>query len=191
MQESDNGTFEDAFKRLSGALQKRWKPDEWRTVVSVYFEGLKYAELADVLSAIPILQQRNRWPKLGDWIAALPVRPQVSKERVMRTDEVQEYLRAKSLHYHDEPCRCLLCQDAGVTDLPLRYVPDFTADDDEEKAFAPLLNRVVTTGHWAHGRELLRWYAAKQVFAERVPRKHRRILALIPAAAEREPGEDG
>lgn len=189
MHESDYGPFEAAFKRLSGALQKRWKPDEWREVVKIYFDALKHAELSDVLAAVTTLQARNRWPKTGDWLAALPIRtPVPAGGRVMRLDEVDIYMNALRLHYHGEPCRCLLCQSAGVTDLPLRFVPDFTPEDTEERAFCPALNRLVVVGHWAHGQELRRWYLAKAGFASSAPAPYRhQVLALVT----REPGEDG
>lgn len=186
--DSDFGSFESAFKRLSGALQKRWKPDEWRDVVKIYFEALQHADLSDVLAAVTTLQARNRWPKTGDWIAALPRRePTPAGERVMRTAEVDVYMDALRRHYHGEPCSCLLCIEAGVTHLPLRFVPDFTPEDIEERAFCPALNRVVVVGHWAHGQELRRWHAAKQAFADSAPRPYRGVLALV----SREPGEDG
>lgn len=189
MIDTDSAAFEAALRRLSGSLQKRWKPDEWRNVVGIYFDALKHADLSDVLAAVPTLQARSRWPKVGDWLAVLPVRaPMPVGSRVMRGPEVDEYMRARREHYHDVPCSCILCQSAGVTHLPLRFVPDFTPDDVEEQAFCPPFNRMVTPGHWAHGEELRRWYAAKQAFADRVPKTYGGVLQLV---AGREPGEDG
>jgi hypothetical protein len=183
--DEDIGPFESAFRRLSGALNRKWTAAEFRTAVSVYFDALKHADLADVLAAETTLRSRNRWPKAGDWLAALPVRrPASNGERVMRTTEVDEYMRALRLHYHGEPCDCVLCQSAEVTHLPLRFVPDF-CNDMEERAFCPPLNHIVTTGHWAHGDELRRWYAAKQEFSQRPAAS--RVLRLL----SREPGEDG
>ena len=190
--DSDNGPFEDAFKRLSGALNRKWTTTEFRATVQIYFDALKHADLADVLAAAETLQARNRWPKVGDWIAALPVKRIAGDGlRVMRSSEVDEYMDALRKHYHGEPCSCFLCQDAGVTDLPIRFVPEFTPEDVEDRAFCPVLNRAVVTGHWAHGHELRRWYAAKQAFADSVPKGFTRVLRLVGSPMQREPGEDG
>jgi hypothetical protein len=182
--ESDSAAFETALKRLSGGLQRKWKPDEWRGTVEIYFDALKHADLADVLSAIPTLQARSRWPKVGDWIALLPVRAVVTGERIMRPPEAAEYLRAHRLHWFDEPCGCPLCFAAGVSDKPLRFVPDA---DGDARAYHPTFGRVVTTGHWAHGDELRRWYVAKAACFASAPAPYRRALALVL----REPGQEG
>jgi hypothetical protein len=185
--ESDSAAFETALKRLSGGLQRKWKPDEWRGTVEIYFDALKHADLADVLSAIPVLQARSRWPKVGDWIALLPKPIVPTGERVMRPPEAAEYLRAHRLHWQDDPCGCRDCFQAGVSDKPLRFVPDFLADDTEARAYHPTFGRVVTTGHWAHGDELRRWYVAKAAFMASAPAPYRRALQLVT----RDVGEEG
>jgi hypothetical protein len=185
--ETDFGAFEAAFRRLSGALNRKWNAVEFRTTVQVYFDTLKHADLGDVLSAEVILRSRPRWPKVGDWVAALPARTVVTGERVLRQAEAAEYLRAHRLHWFDEPCCCPLCFAAGVSEKPLRFVPDFLADDTEARAYHPTFGRVVTTGHWAHGDELRRWYVAKAAFMASAPAPYRRALALVL----REPGQEG
>jgi hypothetical protein len=52
-------------------------------------------------------------------------------------------------------------------------------------------NRVVVTGHWAHGQELARWYVAREAFFASAPRRGpmARVLALVGAG--RDPGEEG
>jgi hypothetical protein len=54
----------------------------------------------------------------------------------------------------------------------------------------PRRQRVEVVGHWAHGDELRRWYAARAAClasAKKYPRLVRRVLALVA----REPGEEG
>lgn len=63
-----------------------------------------------------------------------------------------------------QPCNCLECQAAGVTDKPIRFVP---ADEFHQKA------------HWAHGEELRRWYEAYER-AQREMRELRDKLGLDP-----------
>jgi hypothetical protein len=187
--DTDFGPFETAFKRLSGALNKKWTANEFRQVSRTYFDTLQHAPLEDVLAAETTLRARNRWPKTGDWIAALPRHaPTPAGQRVMRSGEADTYVRAIRKRYHDTPCGCLECLAAGVTDRELRFVPEFTADDVEERAYCPPLGRVVVTGHWAHGIELARWYQARQRFIDAVPARYTRVLALLPS---REPGEEG
>jgi hypothetical protein len=110
----------------------------------------------------------------------------------MGVDEIAEYHQAERQHYQADPCGCLSCQLAGVTPRPLRFVPDFTDDDRPEQAFDSVRKRIVQTGHWAHGDELARWYAARAAFFATVPRSSPMARALaVLVSPEREPGEEG
>ena len=73
-------------------------------------------------------------------------------------------------------------------DRPLRFVP--TRDGDTEaRAFNSRRNVVEIVGHWAHGDELARYYAAQAAFY--ALRHHGpRVRALIALVA-RDPGEEG
>ena len=75
-----------------------------------------------------------------------------------------------------------------MTHRPRRFVPD-EVNGVFDKAIDPVRNRVVVTGHWAHGDELARWYQAYETLFARAPRTPygRAVLALV----SREPGEDG
>jgi hypothetical protein len=185
MIDSDSGTFEGAFKRLSGALNRKWTTAQFHEVSRTYFDTLKHASLEDVLAAEVTLRARQRWPKVSDWIAALPVHvAPFSDARVMGTSEIREYLRAMRLHCQDAPCNCPACLAANVTQQPLRFVPD-VMDGGEARAFFQARNRLVVTGHWAHGLELARWYAAREVFMASAPRRLARVFVT------REPGQEG
>jgi hypothetical protein len=186
MEDADLSTFEGAFRRLSGALNRKWTTADYRTAVQVHFDALKHCRLDDVLGAAATLQGKHKWPRLADWFEALPKAAPVG-ERIMRSTEVDTYLQALRQHYHGSCCDCLLCQEADVTNLPLRFVPDFMPDDVEERAFCPPLNRVVVVGHWAHGYELRRWYAAKDAFKRAAPARYRELVLVHV----REPGEEG
>ena len=189
MTDADFGPFEAAFKRLSGALNRKWTTAEFKRTVQIFFDTLQHADLVDVLAAEPILRARNRWPKAGDWLAALPNRPQVpAGMRVMGVSELDEYRLAQGLRWDDpDGCQCLVCQAAETTAWPLRFVPDFTADDVEARAFCPTLNRELVTGHWAHGHELRRWYLAKGAFEAAATAAGRRWRFPVT----REPGVEG
>lgn len=167
-------------------------------LVRTYFKILESASLEDVLAAAKVCATKCRtFPKPVDWLDALPegvLTDQPPDMRVMGEAERRVHYDAERSHYEGPACDCLLCQAAGMTSRPLRFVPDFTLDDLPERAFDPERNRIVHVGHWAHGHELARWYAARSVFFASVTRKMqtdmaRALLVLVPH--EREPGEEG
>jgi hypothetical protein len=89
--------------------------------------------------------------------------------RTLDAGEAVAYRRAVQRRYQDAPCGCGLCQAASVTDRPLRFVPTLTRDGDEVKVWCPPIPRLVIAGHWAHGVELARWYAARDIFFRQAP----------------------
>jgi hypothetical protein len=70
-------------------------------------------------------------------------------------------------------------------------VPDFTDLDRPERAFDHVRHRLVHVGHWAHGDELARWYAARAACFASVARSSPIARALAVLVPEREPGEEG
>jgi hypothetical protein len=189
--------FDTAFYRLVQTFRLRLKPAEREELAATYFKLLQGWTLDEVLAAAKVCITSSRsFPKPADWLAALPAKTSIAVDvRWMGAEEAREYLRAEALRYEDVPCSCLLCQAANVTEKPLRFVPDFTPENSQpERAFCPPKNQVVTVGHWAHGDELVRWYAARDryfalegrsAFGRAMPR----ALALV--GANREPGEEG
>ena len=206
MTDDDRPDFDRAFKRIALSFRTRMRADALDDLTSVYFRGLAEYPLRDVMTASDIcLRQQRRFPKLADWREVI-ARSQVGAPpdvRVMTTIEASEYVRAERCHYDDDPCDCLLCRMLPH-ELRRRFVPDFTDDDREERAFCPPKNRVVVVGHWAHGDELARWHAARDAFfALAIDRGHAKVLRKLgflyrpPAHAprlslvEREPGMEG
>lgn len=212
MTDADYGTFERAFRRLSGAFRLKLKPVELDELTRTYFRVLDTASIEDVLAAGKVCVAKCRvFPKPVEWLEALPsatssAAPLPPDMRVMSADEAAEYVRAERLRYEDEPCGCLSCQLAGVTGLALRFVPDVTDDGRDERAMCPPKNVVVVSGHWAHGEELARWYAARDAFhalgGAPLLKVNRRGFTYVPPAnaprapdrvlayAGRVPGED-
>ena len=202
MIETDFGSFERAFKRASAATQHRWKAIDDADVVRTYFRLLEGWPLELVMQAFKTCcQTLKHFPKVPELIARLEAtRPlEAPRWRQMTHTESTEQARAAAIGFQDEPCRCLDCQAADVTDRPVRFVP--TLDGElEERAFNPQRARVELVGHWAHGEELRRWYAARdacfakwQRAATRYPHLVGRGIAreLVGVGAEREPGEEG
>jgi len=167
--ESDYDTFERAFRKLGTALRLRVKEADMKELVNTYFRVLNGARLDAVLAGAKVcLTKCKAFPKPVEWLDAIPKtvpgRPVASDYRTLSPDEAAEWSRAERLCYEDAPCQCALCQTAGVTHRPLRFVPQFTADDRDELVIHPNKPRPVTAGHWAHGEEFARWYRAKEEF---------------------------
>lgn len=191
MESSDSGTFERAFKRVSGAFAKGWKPGEFDTTVKAYFEALRHVSIDVVVEAGDrCIRTRTRFPKVADWLADVgsSMAPGTAPPgmRYMTEAERDEHAQAAAQCYQDAPCDCLLCQSADVSTRALRFVPT-VIDGSLERAFNPRRNVVEVVGHWAHGQELARWYAAHEACRTAWPQKYRRALRLV----DREPGEEG
>jgi len=192
MTEPEFGTFDRAFRRVCGAFRLKVKPGDLEELSRTYFRVLDYAPLEEVLTAgKTCLTTCRRFPKVAEWVDALPVPPVAvtADLRVLATAEREAYWRAEALRYADLPCGCGACFRADVTDRPLRFVPD-DVNGVLDRAIDTVRNRIVITGHWAHGDELARWYVARDAFFARVPR-HTPIARALLVLVAREPGEEG
>jgi hypothetical protein len=190
--------FQRAFVRLAGLFRLRLQGDALDELARSYFKILSEHPLGDVFDAAKhVIEKQRSFPKPIDWLRAIPKRLPTPTEPDMTDKQAAEWYRAERLRWEDTPCSCLLCQAAGVTEKPLRFVPEFTDTDRERRVRNARLERVVTAGQWAHGDELAGYYRAKADFYERFYQSlgHRalapirRELVLVPS--EREPGEEG
>jgi hypothetical protein len=183
---TDEQAFGVLFLKLRGILAP-FKADkiEIRQTIGAYFSVLKPWPLHAVsLGADRCASRMNRFPKPVDWIEAIPKAKAAGMLRV--TDEERaEYRAALDAGFNADPCGCHLCQQAGVSHRFLRYVPDEDADGHDLNRVDG--DRIITLGHWAHGDELVRWYAARDHFlslkAHYLPRsmpKARRRPPLSP-----------
>jgi hypothetical protein len=199
MIEQDFEKFQRAFVRLAGLFRLRLHGDALDELTRSYFKILQEFTLADVFEgAKRVVEKQRAFPKPIDWLRAIPKPPPPqSSELVMTDDQAEEWQRAERLRYDDAPCGCSSCVAAGVSDKPVRFVPEFTADGRERRLRNLRLDRVVTAGHWAHGTELAGYYRAKAAFYDRfhatLARKTvapvRRDFAGV--TRDREPGEEG
>lgn len=164
MTQTDFEAFALEYKRLSAALERyKQGPAELATKTDAYFHVLKKFPLSDVIAkADTWLQSESKMPKPAEW-AGVVVRRQGPEPPTMSESQAREYRAAELAGYELPPCTCGLCKEAGVSEKPLRFVPQ----DPPVKVWDPLLNRLVTAGHWAHGWELFRWYQARADFYNR------------------------
>jgi hypothetical protein len=199
MFDRDFVTFDRAFGRVCGAYRLKVKPTEAEELTRTYFKVLDAWPLDDVLAAgKKCMAKCKRFPAVADWVAELPatvahVAP--AELRLMSVDEMDAHERAAAMRYQDEACGCPSCFNAFVHERPLRFVPTLVSlvDDTYERAFNTRRHQVEVLGHWAHGEELARWYAARDHFfglGKTMPRL-RRLVALTRAILEREPGMEG
>ena len=202
MFDSDFGTFDRAFGRVCGAYRLKVKPAEVEELTRTYFKVLDPWPLDDVLAAGKACMAKCKtFPKVADWITELPASRQVRQApadlRHMTVTEMDEHERAAARRYEDEPCGCPQCFEAYIHERPIRFVPTLVSllGDDYERAYNSRRNQVEVIGHWAHGAELARWYAARDHFfalAETMPRIGRLVTmtrALLDV--DREPGMEG
>ena len=191
MIDSDFGTFERAFGRVCGAFRLRFKANEAEDLTRTYFKILEPYPLDRVLLAGKSCMTTSRkFPLAADWVAAVEAMTTIPDDvRQMTVDELDEHEAAERARWEGAPCSCVACVRANVGQSPLRFVPTHATFSDDERAFNPRRQVVQIVGHWAHGEELARWYAARARFYASAPKKFRRVLALVGAG--REPGMEG
>lgn len=196
MIEPDYSTFARAFGRVCGAFRLKLKPVELEELTRTYFRVLEAFPLDEVLLAgKTCLATHRSFPRAADWLAALASTSSAAScpadRRQMTVAELDEQANAERLRYFDHACLCSECCRAGVDERPIRFVPTLLGlmQDEEERAFNPRRNRLEVIGHWAHGDELLRWYAARDAFFTHAKRCRVPVRAL--ALVSREPGQEG
>lgn len=163
MTDAELPAFMQAFDDVRRIFPLRGEDDELRHVGASYFKAMRRFPLPAVRAGADAwLQKGERFPKPAQWIESIPKRRVTPELHALSADDTREYPRVEQLRYEDTPCVCRDCHAAHVTDKPLRFVPEIDADGRDAQAL--LGERVIVKGHWAHGRELGRWYAAKNAF---------------------------
>ncbi len=172
MDRADYDVFERAFQRLVATYRLKLNPDAIAQLARTYFAVLEEGTIDEVLQAAKqCLGTCRRFPKPATWWQTLmqarpaPDPPRATPVgRTLSAEEARDYLWASAPGFETDPCLCAACQDAGVSFRPLRYVPTETASGELETAWCVALGKLVTVGHYAHGAELARWYAARDAF---------------------------
>ncbi|HLX21656.1 MAG TPA: hypothetical protein VKR23_16035 [Gaiellaceae bacterium] len=210
MVDQDFDAFAVEAARVATIFRFRASPIELKQITQAYFKAFKGRPLPVVVAGAEAwIEKGGRFPKPAEWIAAMP-RAGVLDRPLMGKAEAAEWTRAERLRWEDLPCACVACLAAGI-DRPLRFVPEVDEDGRDRHVVDPS-GRLVTSGHWAHGVELLVWYAAKDAFYARCQKLELRGDPLTPKpkrisvkerkdkifwkaqatpVVEREPGEEG
>lgn len=199
MDARDADTFARAFHRAAMVLQLKLSKADLQILSDSYFRILQAFDLAEVLTALEkCCRSASSFPRPVEVLARLSTpdgpasTPAVGlgeSRRTMSVSELNSYGEAAATHFEKPPCGCSTCVAAGVSDKPLRFVPTLLDDGDtEERAINPQTGRYDVVGHWAHGAELARWYAAREAF---YAHKRASKFARVRIGAEREPGEEG
>jgi hypothetical protein len=196
MTEGDYSTFATAFGRVCGAFGKKGTRLDQEELTRTYFRVLDAHPLDAVIrTGRRLVETGRKFPLAVDWLDAVTRPPTVERDvRQMTTSEVDAYAAAERARWTGQPCRCRECVRAGVDDRELRYVPTLKqffgdlADATEETAFNPRRKVEQIVGHWAHGEELARWYAAREAFVQ-LP-QFQRVARVLPLL-RREPGQEG
>lgn len=197
MTDFDYEPFGAAFGRVMSAFRVKLHATEREELTRTYFTILAEHAIEDVIAAGKrCLKKHRTFPKPADWLGELAATTMPTcppDRRVMRVEEADELARAAALNWEDQPCLCHECVRASVDDRPLRFVPTEVGEDELERAFNGRRGVVEIVGHWAHGEELARWYAAREAFyglARKAPRTLFDAVAVI-VGGNREPGMEG
>lgn len=164
MMDSELFAFMDVFRGLQRVFPKRLDEHEISQMGGAYFKAMRRFPINAVQAGADTWTQRGKFfPKPAEWMDAIPRAAQPQAERAeLSVSDAAEYRDAEQRRYEGEPCRCSACRTAGVDHRFLRFVPDVDANGQDLQA--KLGDRIVVCGHWAHGEELRRWYAAKEAF---------------------------
>lgn len=163
MTEIDFEAFGASFQQLRRVFPLRGEPDEIGHILRLYFKAMQRWPLDAVIAGAEVWTGKGaRFPKPSEWIGAIPHGTPAVDHPPLFEDEAREHRHAIDVGYQDDPCRCYLCSEAGITHRPVRYVPD--EDDDGTNQRGMLDGHIVVRGHWAHGTELRDWYAARDKF---------------------------
>lgn len=181
MMPTDYDPFVAEVGRLASALDRYKSSDQDKASrADAYFHALKAHSLEDLIrKADRWLATEKTFPKPVEW-ASVKLPAQGPALATMSTREAHEWATAESRRWEGDPCDCASCREADVHWKLLRFVPDFTAEDEPIHVHDPIKHRTVHRGHWAHGWELKRWYDAKTAFYESLTAKgFTKVGALI------------
>lgn len=156
-----------------------------------YFKALRRYPLTMVQSgAERVIAQNKHFPKPAEWLDAIPrVTTGAGVLEELSAFDRDEWLAAERARWDGAPCKCSECREAGVTDRSQRFVPDINANGDDARGL--IEERTVTRGHWIHGHDLARWYAAKDAFWTLFRTAVGAKTMYVPPVAAREPGMEG
>ncbi len=156
--------FMDVFNGLARVFPQRGDEHEVTQKSAAYFKAMRRFPLSQVAAGAEVWVQRGKYfPKPAEWIESIPRAegPAVALFE-LSAEDAAEYLDAERRHYEGDPCRCAACRTAGVDHRFMRFVPEVDANGRDAKA--KIGERIVVRGHWAHGDELARGYAARDGF---------------------------
>jgi hypothetical protein len=128
-----------------------------------YFKALRRYPLALVQEgAQRVIAQNKHFPKPAEWLDAIPRASATTTVEALSAFDAGEWLTAERGRWEQAPCKCAECRTAGMLERKQRFVPEIDANGADRRGL--IGDRLVTRGHWIHGHELARWYAAKDQF---------------------------
>jgi hypothetical protein len=162
--------FTKVFKKLAAHPLEKAPKHRLDELAKSYFDQLKpYSTAAVIQAADNILKSSNRFPTVAEWIRAIGVdrAPESEPLRRLSADEARDY---RNVSARRVPCSCTDCVSAGVSHLPIEFVP-IEVDGREQRAIDPFTGKIVPILREIHGGELRRWHDVRKSFAKtRLPR---------------------
>lgn len=166
MTSHDLPRFHELFDVLATTFRLKGDRDAMQ---AAYFQALeRYPIEAVELGYENLRRTEEYWPAPAKWIAAIPARGTAAVLPLMTPEQVRASDEAERRFYEGDLCACPDCQRAGVTHVPLRYVPVLDAQGQTIPLQHPRKSQPVLLGEWIHASRLRHWYAAKAQFYERL-----------------------
>lgn len=166
MTDSELFAFKEIFDDVRAVFPLRGDDEEITRIMGQYFRALRRFHLHQVRTgAENCVRAMRKFPRPAEWIDGIPKYAASREITELTPAQAREWIQAELKRWEGEPCSCSLCQEAGVTHRFTRFVPEFDADDRDLRA--RIGERIITRGHWAHGDELKRYYAARDEFWEK------------------------
>lgn len=191
MQDGDLFAFMAIFRNLIQLFPKRMDEADVEKLSRAYFNAMRRFTIPQIQAGADAWTQRGKFfPKPAEWMEAIPRRPLGASEALtpLHPADAAEYLDAERRGYEGDPCSCRSCQGADVSHRFLRFVPESDVNGIDVKGL--IGTRVVVRGHWAHGQELARFYAARDAFwTAFTALLGKRTMSKVNAQPEPEPVE--
>jgi len=189
--DADAARFHEAFRRLVAILPRdRPRDKDLQLVEGSYFRLLRSYMIEDVIEAGATLASTcTRFPPAAEWLNVMRDKKPANQAhcRVMTEAEALVYRNRATRRV---PCSCPACIAAGVSHLPIEFVP-IVVDGREERANDPATGNSVPILEEIHGERLRRWYeefrnfTATPITPSRETRRRQNVTRAVTAHYER------
>lgn len=190
MTDAEISPFMATMRDVVRVFPIRGGDEDLRQLGASYFKALRRYPLAMVQAGAElVIGQNKHFPKPAEWLDAIPRATATATVEALSAFDADEWMAAERGRWEQPPCKCAECRDAGVTGRPMRFVPNVDANGGDQRGL--IGERTISRGHWIHGHDLQRWYAAKDQFWGLFSAAVGAKAMYVPKLITRDPGEEG